>query len=209
MLGLDKGSQPRTGTSLERKLQVLRDKLEQMNEKTGSEGMNEDGMADVIDKKPQTVGDDGTYTVEQQKRIAEDEALIRPVLALFGIPYDDLIQLQADGITSPYEKAIQANPALLQQVLQSERPVLAALQVAVGFKPYAEFMDKYGADPQSIRTAIREEMKQELAAPVQQAEEQAKKPLATPFSRSGRQMAAKGKSTAPIPLGDIFKRQGK
>ena len=134
--------------------------------------------------------------------------MVRPLLALFDINYDDLVRLEPGegGNVSPYARAVNANPAVLERVFQSDRPVLAALQVALGFKPYAEFMDQYGEDPQSIRDAIRDEVKAELTAPAVDATAQGKTPSATPFSASQRQSNGQTKTPETPNLGDIFKK---
>jgi len=92
-------------------------------------------------------------------RIMQEEQFARELLKLMGVNYDELIRMDE---RSPYARAVQANPALLDQVRQASSPVLAALRVAMGFKPYAEFMDRYGSEPDSIREAIRQEVQAEM-----------------------------------------------
>src|SRR5690606_11491117 len=65
---------------------------------------------------------------------------------------------------SVYSRAVKANPTLLQDVLGSDRPVVAALRVAMGYKPVAEFIGKYGSSPDAIKAAMRAEFEAEVAA---------------------------------------------
>ncbi len=113
----------------------------------------------------ETIADDGGIPADKQnpenlKRIAEDEALVRGALALVGVDYDALIAMDNASV---YSKAVKANPEILSQVMTAERPVLAALQVAMGFKPVAEFVGKYGSSPDEIRAAMRAEFEAEMA----------------------------------------------
>ncbi len=145
------------------KLAALANQLGQFDPTQGSVGHQ------PAQQGAETIADDAPTSTDKQAVIEADEALLRPALALFDIDYDALIRLEPTGTAednavsySPYARAVQANPALLQQVMQAERPVLAALKVALAFQPYAAFADKYGADPQSIRDALREELRQEI-----------------------------------------------
>mgnify|MGYP006267984581 CR=1 FL=1 len=165
------------------KLAALANQLEQTATQPGS----------VAPPRPQqpdeTLADDGQIAADKQAMIEADEDIIRPVLALFDIDYDALIRLDSvtdkedeAGQYSPYARAVQANPALLQQVMQAERPVLAALKAALAFKPYAEFAEKYGDDPQSIRDKLREELRAEILGQSQQDAGTAAPGNVTPFS---------------------------
>ena len=108
----------------------------------------------------ETIADDGVIPADRQTRIAEDEALVRGALALVGADYDALIKMDGESV---YSKAVKADPAILKQVLEAERPVLAALQMAMGYKPVAEFVGKYGSSPEEIRAAMRAEFEAEMA----------------------------------------------
>lgn len=108
-----------------------------------------------------TLSDDQPLTADRTAMIKAQEALVRPVLALFDINYDALIAM--DG-KSAYSQAVRARPDLLQALLESDQPVLVALAVAVGYQPYAAFADKYGQTPDDIKARIRDEVKQELLA---------------------------------------------
>jgi hypothetical protein len=187
MLGFRKESR----NPLSAKLSVLRKELGRLNEKQGSvEGQAQ--VAQVENTRgtvDDTIANDGTLSQEVQQAIEQDEQLVRNVLAMLGLNYDTLISLEpVDGKMSPYARAVQANPAVLQQVLENERPVLAALQVAMTFEPFAEFVDKYGEDPQSIREAIRQEMKDELSATARKENAQEEKPMVSPFSQNSRRI---------------------
>lgn len=142
--------EPTRAPKLERVLVQLRE-LEKRQQAAGN--------APVPD---QTVADDGAVSEAKMQSILADEALVRPVLAMVGVDYDALVAM--DGV-SPYSQAVGANAALLEQVLGAERPVLAALHVAFGFKPYAAFVEKYGADPEGIKEKLRQEILAEAAVP--------------------------------------------
>jgi hypothetical protein len=107
-----------------------------------------------------TVGNDGPLPADKKAQVEREEALVRSVLALFGIAYDELItsDVGAGGETSPYAAAVKQNPQLMQQVLAAESPVLAALQIAASYKPYAEFSQKYGTAPDDIKANILKEV---------------------------------------------------
>jgi hypothetical protein len=143
----------------------------------------------------ETIADDGVIPADKQTQIASDEALVREALGLVGVEYDKLILMDGQSV---YSNAVKANPALLQDVLQSERPVLAALRVAMGFKPVADFVGKYGSSPEDIRAAMRAEFEAELAA-----KEMGSKPAGPVFSSSG----AGVKASAGVKRGklaDVF-----
>lgn len=103
----------------------------------------------------ETVADDGKISADKQQVIAASEAVVRPVLKMFGVDYDALIRM--DG-KSPYALAVDSQPDVLQGVLGAENPVLAALQVATGYQPYAEFSARYGKEPAEIKQNIRAEV---------------------------------------------------
>ncbi len=113
----------------------------------------------------ETIADDGGIPADKmnqiQAQIASDEALVRDVLALTGGDYDALVRMDGESV---YSRAVQANPEILKQVMASERPVLAALKVAMGYKPVAEFVGKYGSSPAEIKAAMRAEIEAEMAA---------------------------------------------
>lgn len=109
----------------------------------------------------ETIADDGVIPADRQTQIASDEVLVREVLGMFGTDYDALIKMDGESV---YARAVQANPAILKEVLGSERPVLSALKVAMGYKPMAEFVGKYGSSPAEIKAAMRAEFDAEMAA---------------------------------------------
>lgn len=114
----------------------------------------------------ETIADDGHIPADRQTQIASDEALVREALAMVGVEYDALIKMDGQSV---YSNAVKANPALLKEVLESERPVLAALKVAMGFKPVADFVGKYGSSPEDIKAAMRAEFEAEMASKEQVA----------------------------------------
>lgn len=109
----------------------------------------------------ETIADDGVIPADKQTQIASDEALVREVLGMVGVDYDALIAMDGKSV---YSRAVAANPALVPEVLGAERPVLAALKVAMGFKPVADFVGKYGSNPEDIKAAMRAEFEAEMAA---------------------------------------------
>lgn len=109
----------------------------------------------------ETIADDGVIPADRKAQIASDEALVREVLGMVGADYDALIAM--DG-ASVYARAVQANPEVLKGVLGAERPVVAALKVAMGYKPVADFVGKYGVKPEDIKAAMRAEFEAEMAA---------------------------------------------
>lgn len=154
----------------------------------------------------ETISDDSPLPPDKAAAVQRDEALVRDALALFGIGYDSLIAMQGpDGKPTAYAQAIQANPALLAQVPSDPQPVLAALKIALGFKPYAEFAQRYGNTPDEVKAAIRSELENELkgsdaAVPVVKAS-------AAPVFSSNRAGAARPSSRRKKGgLEDVFGR---
>lgn len=148
--------------------------------------------------RSETIVDDGDASAPQRERIAHDEGLVRDVLALVGVDYDALIKM--DGKT-PYSLAVQANPQLTSDVLQAEQPVVAALKIALGYRPYAEFVGKYGQEPGEIKERIRAE----VMAENKKLPEEVKAPEGMVFSGpfgGGKAPVAKAKK---VGLGDYFK----
>lgn len=130
-------------------------KLEQIKARLQSmQGANKVGGGE-------TIADDGVIPADRQTQIAGDEALVREALGLVGVSYDQLIRMDGESI---YAKAVEANSDILKGVLGAERPVLAALKVAVGYKPVAEFIGKYGSQPEDIKAAMRAEIEGEMSA---------------------------------------------
>lgn len=110
----------------------------------------------------ETLTDDiSQMSVDKKAEVERMEHLARQLLALFGQDYDALIRM--DDV-SPYAQAVRANPNLAADVLRDEQPVLRALEIALQFKPYADFMTKYGTTPAAIRDSVRQEYAAELDA---------------------------------------------
>ncbi|RYG61712.1 MAG: hypothetical protein EON60_02485 [Alphaproteobacteria bacterium] len=143
----------------------------------------------------ETIADDGVIPADKQTQIASDEALVREVLRLFGADYEALIAMDGESV---YSNAVKADPSLLQDVLGSERPVLAALRVAMGYKPVAEFIGKYGSSPDDIKAAMRAEFEAEMAA-----KEDGKK-LAGPVFSSKQPAARAPVAARKGKLTDVF-----
>ena len=191
----DNQQPPRGQSGLQEMLTALDGMTANMPKATKEEG-------GVLPQK-ETISDDTQLPPELTASIQREEKLLRTALALFGIQYDELIRL--DGRSS-YAKAVEANPAVLEGVMQSESPVLAALQIAVGFQPYADFMTKYGNHPESIREAIRSEFEAEKKEKSQAVEKQKETtpgtPFSSPYGRGGKTPEISGKN---LTLADIFK----
>lgn len=109
----------------------------------------------------ETIADDAPELIALRESITQYESVVRKVLALMGVNYDELIRMDNN---SPYAQAVNANPMLLTQVAQSKNPVLSALQIAMQFKPYAEFASQYGNTPDAVKKAIRDEVMAEVNA---------------------------------------------
>lgn len=149
-----------------------------------------------------TLGDDAPLPANTRAAIAREETLVRRALKAVGFDYDALIAQEGqEGKTSAYAQAVAANPAVLKQVLASDSPVVAALEVAVNYKPYAEFAAKYGRDPAAIKEAIRAEVLAEMPT----AEEPIKAQKALPFSRGGRAQSASSVAT-DVTLAKVFRK---
>lgn len=151
-----------------------------------------------------TVSNDGPLPADKKTQVERDEALVRAVLALFNIDYAALITSETgpNGEQSPYAQAVASNPRLLKDVLAADNPVLAALQVAVGFKPYADFTQKYGSTPEAIKAAIT----QEAMGTAKQGEEAASKRYGPVFSGTYGTAAS---TAAPAKKNDLKSVFGK
>lgn len=147
----------------------------------------------------ETLSDDVTLADDRKQQIQRDEAVARSALALFGVDYDALIRLDdsPEGTPSVYQRAIIANPGLQQAIFAAPSPVVAALEIAAQFAPFAQFQETYGDTPEAIKAKLREELKAELLA----AGEGTTSPNASAtdvpaFSTSARGAAPKQMSTA-------------
>lgn len=150
----------------------------------------------------ETISDDFDLDENTRLNIEQTEDVVRDVLQLFGMNYDDLIRMDD---TSIYAQAVRENPAVLQYVKASTNPVLEALKIAVNFKPYAEFMNNYGRDPEAIKKAIREEVMAEVNAQAKPKEKQ-QEMASTPFSNLSGQGVKNTKATEQQTLDQIFGR---
>lgn len=149
------GAKAAGGDAMGSKLEQIKQRLQAVQ---GTPAVNKVGGGE-------TIADDGVIPADKQAQIASDEALVRAVLGMVGVDYDALIAMDGKSANpSIYARAVQANPALLQDVLSADRPVLAALQVAMGYKPVADFVGKYGATPEDIKSAMRAEFEAEMVA---------------------------------------------
>ncbi len=154
----------------------------------------------------QSISDDINATGALQRSIERDEAVVRDALSIFGIDYDALIQMDGKSV---YSRAVTANPAVLDIVALSKKPVLAALKIATQFKPYAEFLDKYGDEPEVIRKAIKEELMADVKSSAAKKERKSVQNeqghVETPiFAQVSGRYGTPKKSTAQDVLEDIF-----
>ncbi len=150
-----------------------------------------------------TLGDDAPLPANKRAAIAREEGVVRQALKAVGFDYDALIAQEAqEGKSSAYAQAVAANPEILKQVLEADSPAVAALEVAMRFKPYAEFNAKYGKEPEAIRQAIRAEVMAEMPT-----EAEAPKPnKALPFSRAGRAQPQTTATNRTNDLAAVFKK---
>ena len=164
--------------------------------------------ADAQKHVGETLGDDMQISPERQQQILRDEDIARQVLGLFQLSYDDLIRMDD---TSPYGQAVKANPLVIENVLAAENPVIEALKISLQFMPYAEFIGKYGDDPQGIKEALKaeamEEMKASTAKQQKGAEADALAAVATPFSTPTSSKASTQTTKAHPPLEELFKNR--
>ncbi|MFZ2587742.1 MAG: hypothetical protein WAZ18_06475, partial [Alphaproteobacteria bacterium] len=109
--------------------------------------------------KIETLADDGPLAAGARDALGRDEALVREVLRLVDVDYDALIAM--DG-KSPYSLAVAANPAVVDDILKDASPVVAAMKVALGYKPVAEFTQKYGSAPDEVKAKIKAEVLAEM-----------------------------------------------
>ena len=179
---------------LNEKLTQIRTQLEQLNKPQGQ-------GAKQVGGEGATITDDAPLPADKRAAIAREETLVRQALKAVGFDYDALIAQEAqEGKTSAYAQAVAANPAVLKQVMAADSPVVAALEVAMNYKPYAEFAAKYGREPNAIREAIRAEVLAEMPA-----EEPVKPSKALPFSRGGRAQSA-ASTTSDTSLTKVFRK---
>lgn len=176
-------SQPSGQGALNEKLEKIRTHLGSLNGASGAQKVGGEGA---------TLTDDAPLPADKRAAIAKEEALVRGALQVVGIDYDALIAQEGqEGKGSAYAQAVAANPSVLKQVMEAESPVLAALNVAMGYKPYAEFTAKYGADPAAIKAAIKAEALAEAQAEGSlEGTPPATKSTELPFSRKRTSSAA-------------------
>jgi hypothetical protein len=178
---------------LNEKLQQIRTQLESLNQPQTS-------GATQVGGEGATLGDDAPLPADKRAAITREETLVRGALKAVGVDYESLISTEAqEGKASPYALAVQANPRVLKEVLNAEFPTLKALEVAIGFKPYAEFVGKYGAEPATIKAAILAEAK------ATQEPSEVVAPKGLPFSQgrgASKAVPAKPKGT----LGEVFRK---
>lgn len=151
----------------------------------------------------ETISDDAEISEEKRQMIATVERLVRETLAIFGMDYDALIRMDGKSL---YARVVSRRPEVLEAVMADANPVLAALKIAVGFQPYAEFVEKYGDEPEAIKKAIREEVLAEMKQ-ARSAQESGVVQTPTNPSFSGQkspQNSVKKSQKATGTLADIF-----
>lgn len=150
----------------------------------------------------ETISDDFALSDDARLSIQQTEETVRQVLKLFELDYDALVRMDD---TSLYARAVQENPAVLAYVKQAQNPVLEALKIAIGFKPYAEFIEKYGKDPDSIKTAMRAEIEAEMKG----AKTEKEKDVSfegTPFSKLTASTSFSAKNKEEDVFSSLFNR---
>ena len=158
--------------------------------------------AERTGKPLETVADDADIGADRQKLIGLQEAIVRPVLALFGIDYGSLIAMDGKSL---YSQAVQARPDMLKAMLASDMPVLEALKVAVAYKPYAEFGQKYGRTPDEVKAKIRAEALAEAGVAAPAAADAEPPQLGAVFAGVGGQRAVAPRRRQGS-LSDVFGR---
>lgn len=168
----------------------------------------ENSVAEQATDGAETIADDIDLPPEVQTQIMQDESVVREALALFNVDYNALMAMDD---TSAYGRAVQMNPQILDMIAASERPVLAALKVAVEFGPYVEFMNQYGDTPEAIKAAMRDEMladmkaeKQGEAKAAMAAETSGAAEKALPFSTGMRSKKANKAAPKTRSLSDVL-----
>ena len=190
--------QPSGQAAMTGKLETLRTQLAAMNASGRATQVGGEGATITA-----TVSDDAPLPADKRAAIARDEHLVRSALKAVGVDYDALIATEAqEGAPSPYALAVQANPQVLKDVLAAKTPALKALEVAVGFKPYAEFTSKYGTDPAAIKAAI----KAEALAESKPDTDEPKATEGLPFSRRTAGGATKATKAKSASLHDVFRK---
>jgi nitrogenase molybdenum-iron protein alpha/beta subunit len=174
-------------------LKQLAEKLDKMNAKNKTPQASE------------TIGDDFDVDVNKLKMIEKSEAEMRILLKLMDMDYDALIRMDGKSI---YSRAVNSNSAVLEHVKNAENPVLEAVKISLQFKPYAEFMEKYGQEP----TEIFKNIKQELEGQVSE-QKKTEKPFiqeqieGAPFSGISNLKAEEAKQSEMPSLNEIFKNK--
>lgn len=149
----------------------------------------------------ETITDDFEVDADRMKIIEKSEAEMRELLGLLGVNYDDLIRMDDKSV---YARAVKANPNILDYVKNAENPVLAAVKVSLQFKPYAEFMEKYGQEPSEIFKNIKHEIEGKKKQPHKTMPAVEEIIEGASFSEMPTAHKAKNKSSEPLGLAEIF-----
>ena len=186
-------------------MEKVTNKLEEIAQNNLPEGMHDQVQnSKTVDN--QTLADDFDLTAEQAELIQTTEGIVRELFTIMGGNYDALIAM--DG-KSPYSRLVDENPLLSNQVKDAKNPVLEAVRLAVGFKPYQEFMDKYGSTPDAIKDAMRKEIEEEFSKESSASEKKklAEKKLKMPvFSSYGNVSSEHSSGKKNGEFSDVFKR---
>lgn len=170
-------------------LNELAKKLEELGEQKGNT------------QHLETIADDFEVSADRMKIIEKSEAEMRELLGLLGVNYDDLIRMDDKSV---YARAVKANPNIWDYVKNAENPVLAAVKVSLQFKPYAEFMEKYGQEPSEIFQNIKHEIEGEKKQPQKAMLAVEEVIEGASFSDMPTAQKAKSKSSKPLGLAEIF-----
>ena len=141
--------QGNSATALVNALDELSNRLNKTDDITNKIGLKD---------SKETISDDFDLDDSALHKIREQEELVRELLTMFNVNYDELVRMDGKSV---YSQAVVSNPQVLEVVKTSPNPVLEAVKIAFNYKPYAEFISKYGNDPEAIKKAIRAEVESE------------------------------------------------
>lgn len=177
------------------------------NEQNSMKELSEKLQAMQVQKKgataTETITDDFDVDAERMKKIEQSEAEMRELLSLVNLNYDDLIRMDDKSV---YARAVKVNPAILEYVKNAENPVLAAVKISLQFKPYAEFMEKYGQEPSEIFQNIKQEIEDQKAQPEKAMPSVEEVIEGASFSQMPSTKKVEDKNSEPLGLAQIFNK---
>lgn len=180
------------------------DKSEQESLKQLVEKLDKINSKNKTSNTTETISDDFDVEAEKLKTIENSEAEMRTLLNLMDIDYDELIRMDGKSI---YSRAVSSNPAVLDHVKNAKNPVLEAVKISLQFKPYAEFMGKYGQEPTEIFKNIKQEIEGQKVEQ-KEVEKPSVQEIVEGSSFSGSLGSkAEGSKSSEVPsLNELFKK---